>query len=54
MAISFGVEVEEEITAAQSSVNTALLDHGQEHIPQVQATAIVNGNGMYLSSVRRQ
>ncbi len=54
MTISFGVAVKEEITTAQSIVNTALLDDGQGHILQVQAAAIVNGNGAYLPSVRRE
>jgi hypothetical protein len=54
VTISFGVEVKEEITTAQAIVNTALLDDGQGHILQVQATAVVNGNGIYLPSVRRQ
>ena len=54
MTISFGVEVEEEITTAQSIVNTGLLDDGQGHILQVEVTAIADGNGVYLPSVRRQ
>ena len=55
VTISFGVEVKEEITTAQSIVNTALLDDGQGRILQVQATAVViDGHGIYLPSVRRQ
>ncbi len=54
MTVSLRVEVKEEITTAQSIVNTALLDDGQGYILQVQATAIATGNGVYLPSVRRQ
>jgi hypothetical protein len=54
VTISLGVEVKEEITTAKSIVNTALLDDGRAHILQVQATAMVNGSGIYLPSVRRQ
>ncbi|MBN1580928.1 MAG: VCBS repeat-containing protein [Anaerolineae bacterium] len=53
VTITFGCEVDQEITDPQMIVNTALIDDGRGNVIQRQSAVIANGYGTYMPCVVR-